>query len=143
MQIQYTTTPAPAAPAALSPIAPTTASSDPVDPKLKDASKQFEGQFFALVLQEMQKTVPDDPELGDDAHEQQIFTGMLDDNMAQQMAKQSTGPNDLADQMYRQLVETRAAAGKLPVSAESALAGATMAASEIKSSTESTENEHN
>jgi Rod binding domain-containing protein len=142
MQIQAAPIPVPAAAPKAASVSPSAAAAIPDDPKLKDACKQFEGQFFALVLQEMQKTVPDDPELGDDAHEQQIFQGMLDDNMAQQMAKRSTGAADLADQMYRQLVQNGAGAGKVPTSAEAALSGAAMAVSEIKSSAESTENEH-
>ena len=113
----------------------------PDDPKLKDACKQFEGQFFAIMLSEMQKTVPDDPELGDDAHEQQIFQGMLDDNIAQQMAKRSDGPNDLAEQMFRQLIQT---GGHLPsgsISPDSSIASATAAAGGIQTTTESSEND--
>jgi Rod binding domain-containing protein len=70
--------------------------------RLKAACQQFEGEFMSLVLQEMRKTIPKDTLLGDDGHTQEIFTGMMDDQVAQQMAKQG-GPNDLAAEMYRQL----------------------------------------
>ena len=86
----------------------------PKDAKLMDSCKQFEGQFFDMMLQEMRKTVPDDPTLGDDAHEQQIFQGMMDDNIAQQMAKHA-GSNDLAAQMYKQLAAKNAAAANAQV----------------------------
>lgn len=67
---------------------------------------------MSLVLQEMRKTIPKDTLLGDDGHTQEIFTGMLDDQVAQQMAKQG-GPNDLAAEMYRQL------AGKMSLTSDS------------------------
>jgi Rod binding domain-containing protein len=70
--------------------------------KLMDSCQQFEGQFLDMMLQEMRKTVPDDPMLGDDAHEQQIFQGMEDDKIAQDMAKDGAGGN-LAMEMYQQL----------------------------------------
>jgi flagellar protein FlgJ len=72
------------------------------DAKLLDSCKQFEGQFLNMMLQEMRKTVPDDPMLGDDAHEQEIFQGMMDDKVSQDMAKSGHG-GDLAEQMYKQL----------------------------------------
>ena len=86
----------------------------PKDAKLMDSCRQFEGQFFDMMLQEMRKTVPDDPTLGDDAHEQQIFQGMMDDNVAQEMAKHA-GSNDLAAQMYKQLAAKNAAAANAQV----------------------------
>ncbi|HEX5323487.1 MAG TPA: rod-binding protein [Capsulimonadaceae bacterium] len=70
--------------------------------RLKKACQEFEGQFFDLMLQEMRKTIPKDPLLGDDGHADEIFTGMMDDSVSQDMAKHG-GPNDLSEQLYRQL----------------------------------------
>lgn len=92
--------------------------------RLKEACQQFEGEFMSLVLQEMRKTIPKDTLLGDDGHTQEIFTGMMDDEVAQQMAKQG-GPNDLAMQMYRQLAGP---AGVAASPAQSAASGAAPAA---------------
>ena len=73
------------------------------DTKLRTVCRQFEGQFFDMMLQEMRKTVPDDTLLGDDDHQQQIFQSMMDDHLSQDMASRSGGPNDLAEQLYTQL----------------------------------------
>ena len=87
-----------------------------VDSKLKDACEQFEGQFFDLMLQEMRKTVQKNPLLSDDGHTEEIFTGMMDEQIALDMAKHG-GANDLAAQLYRQLTGASAAP---PATAEKA-----------------------
>ena len=74
--------------------------------KLKTACQDFESVFFGMMLKEMRKTVPQDTLLGDDAHEQEIFQGMMDDSVAKQMASHG-GSDSLAQEMYQQL------AGKL------------------------------
>ncbi len=88
------------------------------DTKLRNVCHQFEGQFFNMMLQEMRKTVPDDTLLGDDDHQQQIFQGMMDDHLSQDMANRSSGPNDLAQQLYTQL--SREYGAKASAAAESA-----------------------
>jgi peptidoglycan hydrolase FlgJ len=70
--------------------------------KLKAACQDFESVFFGMMLKEMRKTVPTDTLLGDDAHEQEIFQGMMDDSVAKQMASHG-GSDSLAQEMYRQL----------------------------------------
>jgi Rod binding domain-containing protein len=75
----------------------------PDDPALKKTCVQFEGQFFDMMLQEMRKTVPQDTLLGDDANQQDIFQGMMDDQVSQDMAEHG-GSNDIANAMYRQLL---------------------------------------
>lgn len=70
--------------------------------KLMNSCEQFEGQFLNIMLQEMRKTVPDDTLLGDDDHQQEIFQGMMDDQISQDMAKSGQG-GDLALEMYKQL----------------------------------------
>lgn len=79
----------------------------PGDARLKKACKEFEGQFFALMLHEMRKTVPADPLLKDDAGQNDIFQTMSDDNMAQEMARKA-GSNDLAALLFNQLGHTAA-----------------------------------
>lgn len=102
--MQTTNTSLPAVPAIADPSASSSSAggTGSTSARLKEACQQFEGEFMSLVLQEMRKTIPKDTLLGDDGHTQEIFTGMMDDQVAQQMAKQG-GPNDLAMQMYRQL----------------------------------------
>jgi Rod binding domain-containing protein len=77
--------------------------------KLMNSCEQFEGQFLNIMLQEMRKTVPDDTLLGDDDHQQEIFQGMMDDQISQDMAKSGQG-GDLAAQMYKQLSLAESAA---------------------------------
>jgi Rod binding domain-containing protein len=96
------------------------------DPKLKKACIQFEGQFFNMMLKEMRKTVPDDPLLGDDSHQQDIFQGMMDDNVSQEMAEHG-GANSLAVEMYNQLAKEQH--GQAAVAAGSAAASASEASS--------------
>jgi Rod binding domain-containing protein len=45
--------------------------------------------------------------LADSQNQQQIFRGMLDDNIAQTMAN-GGGPNDLSTMLYKQLAGSRA-----------------------------------
>lgn len=78
------------------------------DAKLKDACRQFEGVFFGMMLKEMRKTVPEDTLLGDEGHRQEIFQGMMDNEVSTQMSKQDTA-GGLADLMYKQLAGTRGA----------------------------------
>jgi peptidoglycan hydrolase FlgJ len=101
-----------------------TAQKQAQDAKLMDSCKQFEGQFLNMMLQEMRKTVPEDTLLGDSDHQQEIFQGMMDDKVSQDMAKSGQG-GDLATEMYKQLslkLDAASAAGKamLPSAASSA-----------------------
>jgi len=75
--------------------------------KLKTACQDFEGVFFGMMLKEMRKTIPQDTLLGDDAHEQEIFQGMMDDSVAKEMASHG-GSDSLALEMYRQLAGAQA-----------------------------------
>ena len=68
---------------------------------LKKACQQFEAYFLDSLFKEMRKTVPKDKLLGDDAHQQEIFQEMMDQNVADSVSKQ--GGFGLADMMYRQL----------------------------------------
>jgi flagellar protein FlgJ len=84
---------------------PTSALSSEPNKGLKSACQDFESVFFGMMLKEMRKTVPQDTLLGDDAHEQEIFQGMMDDDVSKQMAAHS-GNDSLAQEMYRQLAKS-------------------------------------
>jgi Rod binding domain-containing protein len=75
--------------------------------KLKSVCQDFESIFFGLMLKEMRKTVPEDTLLGDDAHAQEMFQGMMDDSVAKEMAAHG-GSDSLATEMYRQLAGAQA-----------------------------------
>ena len=77
------------------------------DGKLRSACQEFAGELFSMMLKEMRKTVPDDKLIGDSGHQQEIYTEMMDDKVAQEMSKQG-GTNGLGDQIYNQLSGHRA-----------------------------------
>lgn len=99
--------------------------------RLKQVCQQFEGQFMALMLQEMRKTIPKDPLLGDDGHTEEIFTQMMDEQVAQEMAKHG-GANDLAAALYKQLAG-RAGLAADPAADQPAGANTASAAAEAAS----------
>jgi len=68
--------------------------------KLRDACQQFEAVFLAQLFQKMRDTVPEDPLLGD-SRAKDIYYGMMDWELAQQIAReQSMG---IAEMLFRQL----------------------------------------
>lgn len=67
--------------------------------RLREAAHEFEGVLIAQLFREMRATVPASEESG---QEQEIFTAMLDDAMAGQLAGRTT--RGLGDALYRQLV---------------------------------------
>ncbi len=68
---------------------------------LKKATQGFESYFLHQLLQEMRKTVPKDTLLGDDAHQQEIFQDMMDQTMADSIAKR--GDLGLGKMLYDQM----------------------------------------
>jgi flagellar protein FlgJ len=90
----------------------------PINAKLKSACQDFESVFFGMMLKEMRKTVPEDTLLGDDAHQQEIFQGMMDDSIAKDMASHN-GSDSLASEMYRQLSRSQNQATSNTVKAKS------------------------
>jgi Rod binding domain-containing protein len=72
--------------------------------KLKSACQQFESYFLDLMFKEMRKTVTPSDLTGDQSDQQQIFTGMLDQKIADTMSKQ--GNLGLSQMMYAQLAPT-------------------------------------
>ena len=74
---------------------------DKAQTDLKQACQKFEGYFLDLMFQEMRKTVPKDGLLEDQANQQQIFTGMMDQTVADAMSQQ--GSLGIAQMLYNQL----------------------------------------
>jgi peptidoglycan hydrolase FlgJ len=81
---------------------------------LREAAKQFEVLFMNMLLKSMRDAAPQDGPL--DSEQTRMYTGMLDQQLAQAMASRGVG---LADIMVRQLARNAAS-----VSAEKALGAA-------------------
>ncbi|OGT05862.1 MAG: flagellar rod assembly protein/muramidase FlgJ [Gallionellales bacterium RBG_16_57_15] len=89
------------------------------DQALKAAAQQFEAVFLNMMLKSMREATPQDGMF--DSEQTRMFTGMLDQQLAQSMASRGVG---LADIMARQLSRTMggqlesgewgAGSGKLP-----------------------------
>jgi flagellar protein FlgJ len=83
------------------------------DTKLKKACSEMEGIFFNMMLKEMRKTVDKSKLIGDSQHEQEIFQGMMDEHVANQIATDDRSANGLANVLYRQLSGRKAYAGAM------------------------------
>lgn len=81
------------------------------DAKLMKSCRQLESVFFNMMLKEMRKTIPQSGLLEDSAHEQEIFTEMLDSNIAEKMADTDKTDNGVANLLYRQLSGRKAYSG--------------------------------
>lgn len=68
------------------------------DQALKSVAQQFEMVFLDMMLKSMRAATPQDGML--DSEQTKLFTGMLDQQLAQEMSKRGVG---LADLMVRQL----------------------------------------
>jgi peptidoglycan hydrolase FlgJ len=75
------------------------------DKALKAAAKQFESVFLNMMLKSMRDATPQDGEF--DSEQTKMFTGMLDQQLAQAMATRGVG---LADVMVKQLGRNQAPA---------------------------------
>lgn len=69
--------------------------------KLHDAATQFEGVFMEMLMNAMQDTVPQQTIFGQEDSSEQTWQGMLNDERAQEMAK--NGSLGLAQQLESQL----------------------------------------
>ena len=72
---------------------------------VREASKQFEVLFVNMLLKSMREAAPQNGPL--DSEQTRMYTGMLDQQLAQAMAARDIG---LADVMAKQLMRTKAAA---------------------------------
>ncbi|MBI5660348.1 MAG: flagellar assembly peptidoglycan hydrolase FlgJ [Nitrosomonadales bacterium] len=75
---------------------------DSPDQALKAAAQQFEAVFMGLVLKSMREATPQEGAF--DSEQTRMFTGMLDQQLAQSMANRGVG---LADLMVKQLSRSR------------------------------------
>ena len=68
------------------------------DQALKKVAQQFEMVFLNMMMKSMREATPQDGMM--DSEQTKLFTGMLDQQLAQEMSKRGVG---LADVMVRQL----------------------------------------
>jgi flagellar protein FlgJ len=72
------------------------------DARLKKTALQLEGVFVQRLFAAMRDTVPTDGEMAPSSAES-TFTGMMDEEMAEQVPNQWSGPHSLAQALYHQL----------------------------------------
>jgi len=91
-------------------LAPTRASTEKDDSRarLRKASQDLESVFINELFKAMRQTVPDDGLLSQDPG-QDLFTGMLDERIAQSYAGQ--GKTGIGDALYHQLSRRLSDAG--------------------------------
>jgi flagellar protein FlgJ len=82
---------------------------------LKGAATQFESMFINMMMKSMRDATPQDGML--DSQQTKMFTGMLDQQMSQNMAKRGIG---LADMLVRQLSAQKLGAQALALSSDGA-----------------------
>ncbi len=95
-----------------SPIRPVFAGADKAPDardRLKKASNDLEGVFINELFKAMRETVPEDGILSEDPGKD-MFTGMMDEKLAQLQAEKSHG--GIGDALYRQLSRKLPEAGK-------------------------------
>ena len=68
---------------------------------LKKACQQFDAFFTDLMLKEMRKTVPQSDLQGGSSNQREIFEGMMDQTVADQMSRH--GGLGLGQMMYNEL----------------------------------------
>lgn len=93
---------------------------------VRDAAKQFEVLFVNMLLKSMREASPQDGPL--DSEQTRMYTGMLDQQLAQSMASRGIG---LADIMARQLMRGGSGSGT-PDAATTSAATATQATESTK-----------
>lgn len=74
------------------------------DEKLDDACRQFESLLLHMMIREMRKTVPDSV-LFPPSMAQKVFTGMMDEKIAGEMAQ--TGGIGISRLLFEQLRESQ------------------------------------
>jgi flagellar protein FlgJ len=103
-------------------------SNDPA--ALKTAATQFEAMFINMMMKSMRDATPQDSLMG--SEQGKMFTGMLDQQTSQEMAKRGTG---LADVLIRQLAQSSQLQAPGSAGASSATAGSTTPAAGSGAST--------
>jgi flagellar protein FlgJ len=90
---------------------------------LKEAATQFEAMFINMMMKSMRDATPQEGML--DNQQSKMFTGMLDQQMSQNLAKRGMG---LADVLTRQLSANQVGAQALAIGADGVAAGKAMSA---------------
>ncbi|GAB3371634.1 flagellar assembly peptidoglycan hydrolase FlgJ [Massilia agri] len=90
---------------------------------LKEAATQFEAMFINMMMKSMRDATPADGLM--DNNQTKMFTGMLDQQMSQNLAKRGMG---LADVLTRQLTANQTGAAALAIGADGVAAGKAAAA---------------
>ncbi|MGH8854074.1 MAG: flagellar assembly peptidoglycan hydrolase FlgJ [Telluria sp.] len=90
---------------------------------LKEAATQFEAMFINMMMKSMRDATPQEGML--DNQQSKMFTGMLDQQMSQNLAKRGMG---LADVLTRQLSSNAVGAQALAIGADGVAAGKAAAA---------------
>jgi peptidoglycan hydrolase FlgJ len=85
---------------------------------LKEAAKQFDAVFTQMMLKSMRDATPSDSPF--DSNDTKSFTGMLDQQMSQQMASKGIG---VADMMLKQLMRNNGAKTEAGGNAMNTLSG--------------------
>jgi Rod binding domain-containing protein len=78
------------------------------DEKLLKSCHQLEGALYNIMLKEMRKTINKSDLLPDSQHEQEIFTEMMDQNVADKMGDEDHSQTGMAGLMFMQLTGRRA-----------------------------------
>ncbi|UVW27902.1 flagellar assembly peptidoglycan hydrolase FlgJ [Massilia sp. H6] len=86
---------------------------------LKEAATQFEAMFINMMMKSMRDATPQEGML--DNQQSKMFTGMLDQQMSQNLAKRGVG---LADMLTRQLNSNQIGAQALAIGTDGAAYGA-------------------
>ena len=90
---------------------------------LKEAATQFEAMFINMMMKSMREATPQEGIM--DNQQSKMFTGMLDQQMSQNLAKRGMG---LADVLTRQLTANQMGAQALSIGADGVAAGKAAAA---------------
>lgn len=90
---------------------------------LKEAATQFEAMFINMMMKSMRDATPQDGLM--DNNQSKMFTGMLDQQLSQNLAKRGMG---LADVLTRQLTSNQMGAQALAIGADGVAAGQAAAA---------------
>lgn len=88
--------------------AKTMTSEDKQDAELMKSCQQLEGALFNIMLKEMRKTVQKSGLLEDQQNQEEIYTEMMDQNIADKMAEDDSSDTGLANLMYMQLTGKQA-----------------------------------
>ncbi|MGI4842018.1 MAG: flagellar assembly peptidoglycan hydrolase FlgJ [Janthinobacterium lividum] len=90
---------------------------------LKEAATQFEAMFINMMMKSMREATPQEGIM--DNQQSKMFTGMLDQQLSQNLAKRGMG---LADVLTRQLTSNQMGAQALAIGADGVAAGKAAAA---------------